>query len=497
MRSRTGDRGFHVTVTDRIAKTDILARASSGSASIHKTDVATIRGLKTIICLFRFLRDPLACAQALFEQHGRLVVIEPVAGLPRPRVTIIAVGATYNRAILGNPQVWNTVHHVQRGPKGSALDRMGGNVISMNGAPHDHYRKLVAPPIGSASVADMGDDIAALIAEEVARWPLGQVDLWHLAQHLVRSVAIALLLGGDQSRGARLAALFGDMLLLSNTAQARLCPFNVPGLTYARVLKQAEAVERCAHELAERKRGSMDKRDLLSLIVNSPDATGAAPAADDVAGHLPILFASTYETCQTVLLWSLVLLAQHPDAARNLVDEISGALAGEPATPARVSNLPLLDAVVKESMRVLPAVPYQVRLAAEPTGLGGYDVAAGSHAILSPFLTNRDPQVYDEPTRFRPDRWSHINPTPFEYLAFSGGPRMCPGSWFGTAVVKVALATILSRLRVSIVPDTRIDYNVAITMKPRKSVAATLHPRDGAWAAAPLKGQIRDIVTWS
>jgi cytochrome P450 len=486
-----------VTVTDRIAKTDILARASSGSTTAQETDVATISGLRTIVCLFRFLRDPLACAQALFEQHGRLVVIEPVAGFPKPRVTIIAVGATHNRAVLGNPQVWNTVHHVQRGPRGSALYRMGGNVISMNGAPHDHYRKLVARPISSASVADMGDDIAALIAEEVAQWPLGQVDLWQLAQQLVRSVAVSLLLGGDQARGSRLAALFGDMLLLSNTAQARLCPFNVPGLSYARVLKQAEAVERCAHELAERKRGSTDKRDLLSLIVNSPDASGTAPAADDVAGHLPILFASTYETCQTVLLWSLVLLAQHPDVARNLVDEISAALAGAAPTLARVSHLPFLDAVVKESMRVLPAVPYQVRVATQPTGLGGHDVAAGSHAILSPFLTNRDPQVYDEPTRFRPDRWSHINPTPFEYLAFSGGPRMCPGSWFGTAVVKVALATILSRLRVSIVPDTRIDYHVAITMKPRKSLAATLHPRDGAWAAVPLKGQIRDIVTWS
>jgi len=453
--------------------------------------------LQTILCLFRFLHDPLACARDLFERHGRLVVIEPVAGLPRPRVTIIAVGATYNRAILGNPQVWNTVHHVQRGPQGSALYRMGGNVISMNGAPHDHYRKLVARPIASAGVTDMGDDIARLVADEVALWPLGQVDLWQLAQQLVRSVAIALLLGGDQARGAQLAALFGDMLVLSNTAQARLCPFNVPGLTYARVLKQAEAVERCAHELAERKRGSTDRRDLLSLIVNAPDETGAAPAADAIAGHLPILFASTYETCQTVLLWTLVLLAQHPDVARDLVDEISGALAGDAVTLARVSNLPFLDAVVKESMRVLPAVPYQVRMATQPTGLGGYDVAAGSHALLSPFLTNRDPQVYDEPTRFRPRRWSHIDPTPFDYLAFSGGPRMCPGSWFGTAVVKVALAAILSRLRVSIVPDTRIDYTIAITMKPRNRLAATLHPRDGAWAAVPVKGRIRDLVTWA
>jgi len=483
--------------TGQIVKADILAPTPSNSASSHETDVVTVRGIKTIWYLLSFLRDPLACARTLFEQHGRLVVIEPVGGLPGPRATIIAIGATYNRAILGSPQVWNTVHHVQRGPKGSALDRMGGNVISMNGAPHDHYRKLIARPIGSASVIDMGDQIAALVADEVARWPLGAVDLWLLAQRLVRSVAVSLLLGGDQARGAQLAALFGDMLLVSHSPQARLCPFNVPGLSYARVLKQAETVERCARDLAERKRGTADKRDLLSLIVNSPDETGAEPDLDDVVGHLPVLFASTYETCQTVLLWSLFLLAQHPDVARDLVDEISGTLAGEPPTLARVTDLPFLDAVVKESMRVLPAVPYQVRAATQPTRLGGHEVAAGSHAILSPFLTNRDPQVYDEPARFRPQRWSHTSPAPFEYLAFSGGPRTCPGSWFGTAIVKVALATILSRFRVSVVPDTRIDYHIAITMKPRNGLAATLHARDGGWAAVPVKGQIRDLVTWT
>jgi cytochrome P450 len=135
------------------------------------------------------------------------------------------------------------VSHVQRGPSGSALDRMGGNVISMNGAPHDHYRKLITRPLSSSSVMDMSDDIAQLVAGEVAQWPLGQVDLWQLAQRLVRSVAVSLLLGGDQARSARLAALFGDMLLLSKTAQARLCPFNVPGLAYERVRTRARGTQ--------------------------------------------------------------------------------------------------------------------------------------------------------------------------------------------------------------------------------------------------------------
>ena len=64
----------------------------------------------------------------------------------------------------------------------------------------------------------------------------------------------------------------------------------------------------------------------------------------------------------------------------------------------------------------------------------------------------------------------------------------------GRRWLKVALAAILSRFRASLLPGTLIDYRVAITMRPRKAVAAIWHPRDGVWAAAPVKGQIRGVV---
>src|SRR5262249_33346328 len=103
------------------------------------------------------------------------------------------------------------------------------------------------------------------------------------------------------------------------------------------------------------------------------------------------------------------------------------ALRGGPPTLASIERLSLLDAVIKESMRVLTPVPYQVRAAVQPAELGGLELRAGARVILSGTLTNRLPDLYPEPRRFRPERWERIAPSPYEYLAFGAGPRHCIG----------------------------------------------------------------------
>jgi hypothetical protein len=78
-------------------------------------------------------------------------------------------------------------------------------------------------------------------------------------------------------------------------------------------------------------------------------------------------------------------------------------------------------------------------------------------------------------------------------MVFSGGPRVCLGSSFGTAVVKVSIAAILSRFCFSIVRGARIDRRVAVTMAPR-GLPVVLHPPDRGWTASPVTGQVCDMV---
>src|SRR5262245_65408159 len=78
-------------------------------------------------------------------------------------------------------------------------------------------------------------------------------------------------------------------------------------------------------------------------------------------------------------------------------------------------------------------------------------------------MTHRLPDVYGAPMRFHPARWFNINPSPYEYLPFSAGPRRCPGSWFGTDFIKVALVAILTRYRLEFDGRARLDWRFAPT----------------------------------
>ena len=114
--------------------------------------------------------------------------------------------------------------------------------------------------------------------------------------------------------------------------------------------------------------------------------------------------------------------------------------------------------------------------------------------MLNTFLTNRMPDLYPDADVFRPERWFTIAPTAFEFPVFSGGPHGCPGYWFGSTAVKVALAAILTRYRLALAPNARVDYRVQPTMRPLQSVPVVLHPQDGAFTATPISGRIRSLV---
>jgi cytochrome P450 len=154
----------------------------------------------------------------------------------------------------------------------------------------------------------------------------------------------------------------------------------------------------------------------------------------------------------------------------------------------------LLDAVIKESMRVLPPVPFQVRRATQDTALFDCEVKAGTRVFLSSFLTNRLPEVYHDGDKFRPQRWAQIAPSQYEYLVFSAGPRTCVGYWFGMTFLKTALAHIVRRYRLTLVPGARIDSQVAITLWPSRGLPVVIHAQDGLFRASPIRGNICRLV---
>ncbi|MFO1055419.1 MAG: cytochrome P450 [Dongiaceae bacterium] len=445
--------------------------------------------------LVGFVRDPLVATRRLYDAHGPFVELSRLVPGSR-KVFVLTAGAAFNRAVLGAPAIWRTVSIAPGGPRNSAIRRLSIGLIRMTGERHAHYRRMLLPPLRRHKVEAMSPTMAGLAAEEIGRWPAGRpIDLWTEVRRLMRSLAIGLLFGGDRAQGYPVADMIGSLLQFNWSVGVAACPVDLPFTPFGRMVRQGEALERRILDWAGGKRGRLDPDDLLSVIVNNPEETGCPVRDPTIVGHVPTLFGAAYETCQNLLVWTLVLLALHPRVAQDLRDELRAALPGDaPPELARLDGLTLLDAVVKESLRILPPVPIQYRVALQDTELLGHPLPRGARVLLSSFLTNRLPALYPEPDRFLPERWAAIDPTPFENPVFSAGPRACPGGPFGLGVVKMALATLLRRHRVTVPPGTRIDYQVRVALSPRGRVPAILRPADEPFTAAPVGGSLGRLV---
>jgi cytochrome P450 len=432
---------------------------------------------------------------ALFTEAVPFIRYERVALLSVPLV--LTAGAAFNREVLQDPATWRSVGLFPGGPRNSAARRLNQGLMRLTGHRHAHYRSLITPPLRRLQINELGERMLRVAQERVALWPVGEpIDLAGYADRLIQDIAIELLFGADREYGAPIAEMTSRLLGRNWGLSAAAFPINLPVTPYGQYVRDAAVLERHVLAWAERKRGCNDDRDLAAIVVNSSDVDGTATSEATIAAQIPTLLIAAFEACVSALTWALILLAQHPRIARNVLDELSKTGADGMSAEA-IINLALLDATVKETLRLLPPLPLHFRVAQVDTTLAGYPVPRGTRVVLSALLTNRNPKIYQDPDVFRPERWQSINPGVSDFMVFSAGPQSCPGYWFAFSVLKIALATILTRHRLELVPPVRIDYGTRPTLRPVGRVPAVLHPQDGEFAARPIAGTVMSLVQFA
>jgi cytochrome P450 len=122
-------------------------------------------------------------------------------------------------------------------------------------------------------------------------------------------------------------------------------------------------------------------------------------------------------------------------------------------------------------------------------------LAPGAGIIFSQYITHHMPQIYPDPEAFLPDRWLKINPTPYQYLPFGAGPRMCLGAPLAMLILKTTLPTILQRFKLTVVPNSEVTGKVISTMLgPTTSILMRIDRPDGHFECHPVRGNIHQMV---
>jgi cytochrome P450 len=463
----------------------------------HEGETAPlVRGRAALRIHRRLFVAPLDCFDEVATRYGRIcTVATPLR--PHRRRVIFALGADGNRHVLTDPEAFRTTGQGLSGPRGSALRRVRNGLTRTRGEKHRRIRALLLPSLARRAIAEAAPRVASIVAEQIEPWRSGAtIDLGREMRALSLRISSEVLFGiGDRAQAAAIGELLGDFMRRSfaTPVLATRIYGRLPGTPYDALHRHAERIEAAVERLIEQRRSALGD-DVVSALVRANAEGVPWLTDDDLVGQVTLLFGASYETTAQALTWTLILLAQHPDAAKLLRDELVAAGGGAAPEFETLDALPFLDGVIRESLRMFPPVPYTIRIATRDASLLGAAVRRGDRVLCSHFFTHREAAVFPEPKRFAPERWRTVEPDPFEYLPFSVAPRMCIGAGFSSAVLKRAISAVALRHDFALPDRTRIDPVVRVTLGPRASVPLRLEDPVGSWRRAQLLGGFGELV---
>ena len=459
------------------------------------------RGLPFIgvqVNVVRYLADPIGRSLAL-RKLGEVVAVTD-----RNPALVMAFGAERNRDVLSNTAVYeNDREFPVKTPPGSSLGHLANALTHQAGEGHKRHRRLLMPAFQKTALDAYAPDIVSVAEAALARWPVGQtVDVAELTRELVQYIAVRCLFGLDWKKGDRgVSRAAAETLELITSPLAAALPFRIPRTPYARLLTVADELVTLLRTLIDEKRQQgAGANDALALVLRASEMDDARFGDDELVGEAAMLYIAGHDTQARALAWTLFLLGQHPHVLADVLDEIDSVLRGGPPDLSHLPKLVLVDRVLKESMRVLAPVPVSfLKVAQTEARLGEHTLPRGAKVVLSPFVTHRDPDVYPEPARFRPERWERLSPTLYEYLPFGAGARMCIGATFSTLAMRLVLPMILQRYRTTLAPGARVSRLVrANILAPRYGLPMLIKPQDRQFARREnIRGDIPEIVDLS
>jgi cytochrome P450 len=370
---------------------------------------------------------------------------------------------------------------------------MGGNLLVL---PHHQWlprRRTLQPMFTKQHVPRYSGHMAAAAQTVVDGWCDGAtVDLDTQCRVLTLRALGRSVLGLDLD--AR-ADTVGPALrtALSWVADRGTRPVNLPQWVPTPGQRRARRANATLHRLAAeilaavRADPARDAPLVRALITAADPQTGQPLSDDDICHELVLFILAGHDTTSTTLTYSLWALGRHPAIQDRVFDEVS-ALGDRPLTPDDVPRLGHTVRVLHEALRLCPPGAGTPRLLKKDLAVDGYRLKAGTVAVVSFYAMHRNPELWDDPLTFDPDRFlpeRSQGRSRWQYLPFGGGPRSCIGDHFAMLEATLALATIIRAARIESLND---DFPLAtpFTVVAAQPIGARVHQRTssraGSWS---------------
>lgn len=346
-------------------------------------------------------------------------------------------------------------------------------ILHAHDAEHKEARRAMAPPFVGERMRAYAGDMVRLADEEIATWTDGQtVLLRDVLQNITLRVILRCVFGMEAGperdrieatlveylRGMMTPTLFlaglvmgpdrvrQQMMAWGSGRRERVAngaTLDHSGLPIKKLVDLLASIDGILDAEVARCRANPEGReDILAMLVGLEK--DGRPALDDAAlnDNLHTMLVGGHETTAGTLMWALHLLIDRPDVVQGLREE----RAAHPEVddnPAALSKLPLLGGVINEALRLYPIGTAVSRRLKEDTVIDGVELPKGILVCPCIYLAQRDPEVWDEPAAFKPERWFNRRVRPWQFLPYGAGAWRCLGAPFADLEMRVVLDRVL------------------------------------------------------
>ncbi|MEH2121091.1 cytochrome P450 [Nostoc sp.] len=397
--------------------------------------------------------DPFGCMDVICKRYGDIITVmsgsTPIVYVSNPS---------------GIKQIFtNTREITARGALNQSFAFLGGNqgILQLDGLRHKHRRKLLMPAFHGARIQAYGQRICELTEKIMSQQVLGKPFLASpTIEDITLRVGVEVVLGlHEGERYEKVQYLFSSVLKHPQSPFHKLVmklPFGKRNFGHwspqGHFFYLRQELFQLLYTQVEERREQADpsRTDMLSELILASDETGEPITNEEVRDLLISPIGAARDASATALAWSLYWIHRLPLVRERLLEELDNL--GDYPDSKSIVALPYLSAVCNEALRIYPTQLFTFpRLVESPVEVMSYELSPGTVLIGNIYLTHQREDLYPEPKQFKPERFLEKQFSPYEFLPFGGGARVCIGATFALFEMKLILATILSRYQLSLV----------------------------------------------
>lgn len=443
-----------------------------------------------------FHQDPLNFLAQARSCLGDMIVLRergPLFSRTPDCAGVLAVfGARHNRAVLSDIDVFGmpiSAAHSLSLPR--HLVNLNCGVHSMRDHQHDLHRHLLLQALNEHRFMGQQASIDHGITAFLKSWRPGHtISLLSEMRQLALHVSSRVLFGNQFADRIELGLLIQSYFQLRREAST---PFSTSKPTLRESLIQVgTTLDAALRAYIRWCKGTPETADGILATLATLDAPEAL-SEDELVAHSNVLCVSSIEPIAVSLTWIILILSQLPKLRRELREELYKSGHAQAAGDfSRILQLPLLDSIIHESLRLLPPNALMVRLTTRPARLGHVTLPDCCELLVCPFLAHRDPERFPQPDTFLPQRWHTNKPSPFEYFPFGAGGHSCIGRPLALYLIKSILARLAQPYELVLTGDQAIDWRIHIQFMPSNEPLMTI--REASSSASQDGGALRGRV---